>query len=208
MSAKDKGTPGLQMNLAGIDFFASARDVLNGRMRELTEKYSGVGKTINHALVGQARDAIAMVNLGYASASEAWNPMEDARDIVLLDHVLAMDRNESGAASSLHDFLSNELHRNTLTITAAHLLAAMHRALARGLPAEEAMLTKPPSGRPSKAERDRAVIRYMQGEEKMRELMAAAGKPDECRSKAESYKEAARIFSLSVKTIRNICAGI
>jgi len=196
----------LKLDMAGIDCFTSARDVLNGRLRELAEKYSGVGETIDHALVERARDAIAMVNLGYASASEAWNPIEDARDIVLLDHVLAMDRNESGAASSLHDFLANELHRGTLTISAAHLLAAMHGALARGLSAEEAMLTKPPSGRPSNAERDRAVIRYMQGEDGMRELMAAAGTPGAWRSKAESYKEAARIFGLSVKTIRNICA--
>lgn len=196
----------LQLDMAGIDCFTSARDVLNGRLCELAKKYSGVGETIDHALVEQARDAIAMVNLRYASASEAWNPIEDARDIVLLDHVLAMDRNESGAASSLHDFLANELHRGTLTISAAHLLAAMHSGLARGLSAEEAMLTKPPSGRPSNAERDRAVIRYMQGEDGMRELMVAAGTPGAWRSKAESYKEAARIFGLNVKTIRNICA--
>jgi len=41
----------------------------------------------------------------------------------------------------------------------------------------------------------------------MRELARVASVPMAWRTKAESYKEAARIFGVAVKTIRNVCSG-
>lgn len=195
-----------RLDFSGMDFFRAARDELNARLFELSDKYAN-GGDFGHNLVARARDAVAMVNLGFTAAEEAWDPIEDARDIVLLDHVLALDRNESDAGSLLHEFLSNQLHRGTLTPTAACLLAAMHNALSRGIPADDAMLTKPAGGRPSNAKSHREIIRYMEGEDAMRELMAAAGRPDDCRTKAESFREAARIFGVSIKTVRNVLSA-
>ena len=69
------------------------------------------------------------------------------------------------------------------------------------------MLAKPPTGRPNSAERDTRILRFMETEEAMRELARVASVPMAWRTKAESYKEAARIFGVAVKTIRNVCSG-
>ncbi|TWT21643.1 hypothetical protein [Luteimonas wenzhouensis] len=205
MNAKDKGASGLPLDLAGVDFFTKARGVLNDRWRELSEKYQ-VDGGFSYSQVAAANDTLEQLFRGQIDRDKFREAIEDAVDIILLSHVQSLDKNEKNAASDLHGHIVGTLRINALTPAMTELLVAMHAALRLGLPADAATLTKPPSGRPSNAERDRAVIRYMQGEDRMRELMAAAGTPGAWRSKAESYKEAARIFGLSVKTIRNICA--
>ena len=182
-----------------IDIFTEARDVLASRRRELCIKY-GTERAVPHA-----RDSLAFRRL-YGLEIEGAIPSEDAADVILIDYVEALDRNEAGAGSELHAFLADELHRNTLTTCAAHLLAGMHIALARGMAADEAMLTKPPAGRPSHSGRDERIRQFIQSENACRELAEAAGQAHH-RSVLESYAIAARIFGLSGKTVRNICAG-
>ena len=199
-----------------IDWLNEARDVLNARWNELANKYPEMQETISHELESNARDAIWALQKdewklpsATTSVNEASMTLEDAMDIVLLKCITAIDNNELNASQGLHSFLANQLHRNTLTVAACHLLAGMHTALSYGLPAEEATLTKQASGRPNKNRRDEMIRNFVKAELAARSLPGFNGgrygthKP----TNTQVYREAARIFGVSAKTVQNICGS-
>jgi hypothetical protein len=141
-----------------------------------------------------------MVRLGIVSGDDESAII--ARDVRLLELVSLVEANEDGAARDLHGYLSDALLTGFATPTMCTLLAAMHNALSRGLPAEDAMRVKPPAGagRPKKIRRDEDIRRYVRSHLFQ---MPGMAKPDP----AAVYREASRIFEVSIKTIKNVCAA-
>jgi hypothetical protein len=168
------------------DWFIRSRRSLEERRQALK------GKPVTRNardLLGLARRGIPIDNLS------------DAQDVRLIELMELMEANEQGAARDLHGYLADALRQNELTDLMRGVLADMHNALSRGVSADESMLVKPPRGRAKNSRRDDNIRRYILSRLALDHLGVSGLDPKIV------YREAARIFGVSQKTLKNICAN-
>lgn len=187
-------------DLSSVDFFKASREALSERLGELVAKY-GLADAIPYEVEQVARDTLMLARMGQIDEGEFAEVLQDSRDIVLLAHCMRVDANDDGARAALHGVLSDALQEDRTTQSMRTLLAAMHNALSRGLPADAAMLVKPPGRRPSQASKHAAIRRYVEMQSASARLFGAMPDPDAI------HKDAARIFGVSKKTVANIVAS-
>lgn len=121
---------------------------------------------------------------------------------------------DTEAVRVLHSVLADCLRNDRLTPYTRELLADMHESIARGHPADVAMLTKPLTGRAPEHARDGRVhgyiedelIRWKLGNRFRAELKRDRGTdvPNEPPKLADLYKLAAAEFDLSVSSVKRI----
>jgi hypothetical protein len=167
------------------DWFTRSRRAIQARRQYLSER-SAIDNPA--ALIVLSRRGVPIDNIS------------DARDARLIELIDLLEANEKGAAHELHGYLSDCLRENCLTDLMRELLADMHNALSRGVATDRSMLVNPPRGRHKNTRRDDAIRRYVLSRLTLRQIGVPGFSP------REVWREAARIFSVTQKTVKNICA--
>lgn len=133
-------------------------------------------------------------------------------DASLRSLIAGADNGDPDATLKVHSALAHHLRENTLSDFMRETLAGMHESIARGIPADVAMLTKPPTGRPSRNQRDwhlylyivMGMSRYTIFEVNREDLLPHVGEIGPKPTMSKFYADAAKQFGVSKKTAKAI----
>lgn len=132
----------------------------------------------------------------------------------LRECVADVEAGDADAAILMHKMIAIELREDSMTAYTRDLLADMHLSIAKGIPADVAMMTQRVSGRPVHAMRQREIAAYVRAYRVDWDFRHKLGirMPDDYHaqrpSDTEIFKRAAKRFGYtSWRSVKNICAA-